>query len=533
MNKLLKLIRINMKDAAGRYMAQLNARGRITGKIMGLLPLLALLPAVSVTALIYDIFSKAGMGTLALTYTNVGAVILMIATAIPMIVASLFYSKDLSLLATLPLKGRTIILAKLAGIYPYLAVMGLVLFGSTGAFYLADMSFPIRDTVIIILALITLPLLPLALGTLITLPFMSLAGGRKHRNLFTVLGNILLLGAILGMEVLITRTTSNPEALVKILTAPDGLLNFIGKGYPPSIWLTKSLSGNNLQLLWYLLLQAGSALLIYLSAGKVYDRALKKYNQQESSGDKQAITYRKTNIKMLLLKRNLGIIFTNPTFLLNTVMTIFIPVILFVLYSMMGIMSLETLNSPLLAPFKAYIFFGIVISPSLIGSLSATSISREGKFFWETRVMPVRHEDSLFSRELVTLLLNGTGQLILAIAAWFLLPVDYLSLAFIIFAAVFSTLLFSRIDLIINIERPYLNWSNPTACIKNNMNVMLSLASRVVIGGLAYLVYLLTKGLGTTQVLFSIGIMSLLLYLLLTLLLKKVYLKKYEQIDAV
>lgn len=532
MNKILKLIRINIKDTTGRYMQQLNAKGKISGKLVAVLPLISVLPAIAMTKLIYDSFATINMGNLALTYASIGSVVFMLVTSVPLIVSSFFYGKDLSLLATLPIKGRSIIIAKLAGIYPILLAISIVLLGSTGVFYLIDAAFPIRSTLIIIFILLTLPIAPIALGTLITLPFMSLVAGRKHRNLFTVLGNILLLGIILGIQVVIGRTASNTEAIVEILSKPDGLLNLVGKSYPPSIWLTKAIESSNLDLLWTILLQLGCILLIFLLANKIYDQALKKFNQQESRGDRQKISYKSTNVKLLLLKRNLGIIFTNPTFLLNTVMTLFIPVIIFVLYNLMGIMDLNTLNNPLLLPFRAFIFFGIVISPSIMGSLSATSISREGKFFWETRVMPISHKESLASRELTTLLLNGIGQTLLALVAYTILPIEPLQLAVVLLAVVFFTLLMSKIDLIINIERPFLNWSNPTACIKNNMNVMLSLGSRVIIGGLGYLLYTLIKNQDSTIVMLALGIMALVLYIITRILIAKIYLRKYEQIDA-
>ncbi len=533
MNKVLKIIKINMKDTAGRYMQQLNAKGKITGKLIAILPLISILPAIAMTKLIYDSFAQINMGYLALTYTSIGSIVFMLVTSVPLIVSSFFYGKDLSLLATLPIKGRSIIIAKLVGIYPILLAISVVLFGSTGVFYLIDAAFPIRSTLIIIFILLTLPLAPIALGTLITLPFMSLVAGRKHRNLFTVLGNILLLGTILGIQVLIGRTASNTDAIIEILSKPDGLLNLIGKSYPPSIWLTKAIASSNLDLLWTFLLQLGCILLIFILANKIYDQALKKFNQQESSGDRQKISYKRTNVKLLLLKRNLGIIFTNPTFLLNTVMTLFIPVIIFVLYNLMGIMDLNTLNNPQLLPFRAYIFFGIVISPSIMGSLSATSISREGKFFWETRVMPISHLESLTSRELTTLLLNGIGQILLAIVVYTILPIEPIQLGVVLLAVVLFTLLMSKIDLIINIERPFLNWSNPTACIKNNMNVMLSLGSRVIIGGLGYLVYTLFKNQSSTQIMLILTLMALMLYTISRFMLKRFYLKKYEQIDAI
>jgi uncharacterized membrane protein len=65
------------------------------------------------------------------------------------------------------------------------------------------------------------------------------------------------------------------------------------------------------------------------------------------------------------------------------------------------------------------------------------------------------------------------------------------------------------------------------------MNVMLSLGSRVIIGGLGYLVFTLFKDQGSTQVMLILGLMALLLYIISRILITKIYLKKYEQIDAI
>lgn len=81
----------------------------------------------------------------------------------------------------------------------------------------------------------------------------------------------------------------------------------------------------------------------------------------------------------------------------------------------------------------------------------------------------------------MTHLLNGGAQLLMGIPLALYLPLEPLDLLSALFLLLTGNLLMARGDLIINIFRPYLTWTNPTAAVKNNMNVLLSLASRALL----------------------------------------------------
>jgi len=44
-------------------------------------------------------------------------------------------------------------------------------------------------------------------------------------------------------------------------------------------------------------------------------------------------------------------------------------------------------------------------------------------------------------------------------------------------------------DLLINILRPYLNWSSPTAAVKNNLNIMIAFLPRLLLGGIGFMMF--------------------------------------------
>jgi hypothetical protein len=499
MNKLYALTKIQIKDFMSKYSQQLNMKSKLLSKLIIILPLLIFLPAYEIIKQVYVSFAAIGMPELTLTYVYVAATILIFITAIPLVISLFFYSKDLSLIATLPVKEDTIIFSKIAAIYVYLLGMALLLFGTSVGFYgLYDGLKPV-ELLLGILGIVLTPVMPMIFATLVVIPFMTFIGGRKNRNLMVIVGNVLLIVIILGIQVLFTRVQMDPASLQNYFSSSDGIIALVGHKFPPSVWLTKMITKSWLDMLYYILLNLGFIVLLKLTAKHLYKGAMLKYNQQTSQGNinkKGKVSYKSSSKRALLIKRHLGIIVHNPTFLLNTVMTMFVPILLFGIYSLMGLMTLDTFKDPMFKPYAIYIFTGIISAPVLMGSLSTTVITREGKTFWETRVLPISINENLLTRILSTFIVSFGASLILAITTFWIFPLGLIDILLSITFALTATLCFSTLDLIINIARPFLNWSNPTAAVKNNLNVMISFLPRLAFGLVGFVLFKLLPSVG-------------------------------------
>ncbi len=513
MNKLLSLTKLQVKDFMSKYSQQLNMNKALS-RLLILLPIFLYIPVFQIVKSFYDSFSAIGMPELTLTYIHVAVSIIVFITGIPLIISLFFYSKDLSLLATLPIKEDTIVFSKLATVYVYLFGISALLFGTGVGFYGIAGGFKPIELLLGIIALFLTPILPMIFATLIIIPFMTMIGGRKNRNMMILVGNLIFIVIILGLQVLVTRLQLDPENMQRLLASKDGVMSIVGSKFPPSVWMTKMVMKSWLEGLYYIGLNLGFVVLLKFAATSLYKGAMSKYNQQASAtkkGNLKDYNYKATSKRILLIKRHIGIIFHNPTFLLNTVMNMFVPILLFVIYTFMGIMDMDTFKDPMLAPFMIYIYTGIVGAPILMGSLSTTAITREGKTFWETRVWPISAKENLQTRILTTIILSLSSSLILGIIAGILLPVTFVDIILTIICVVIATLCFSTLDLIINITRPYLNWSNPTAAVKNNLNVMLSLLPRMGFGIVGFALFRLLPDVGGNfmiaifSVIFSIG----------------------------
>jgi len=492
MNKLRALTKIQLKDFFSRYTQQLNIKNKWMGKLMIFLPILIMLPAFELVRQLYLSFAAIGYPELTLTYLYVGTTMFVFLTGIPLIISVFFYAKDLMLIATLPVKNDTVVFSKLASVYVYLLILSAALFGMSVGFYgLYDGIKPLSLLLGVVGVLLT-PLMPLIFSTLVILPFMSFVGGRKNRNLMVIVGNVILIVMILGFQILFTRVEMDPASLQKYISSSDGLIAFFGSKFPPSVWLTKMVMGSWLNTLYYVLLNVIFVIVLKLTSSRLYKGALLKYNQQSSGSQTTKngkVVYTLHSKRYLLIKRHLGIIISNPTFLLNIVLTIFIPFLLFGIYLAMGVMSLDTFKDPVLKPFLIYIYAIIISAPSIMGTLSATVITREGKTFWETRVLPISINENLLTRILSSVILNGGASLILAVAAVWLMPLSALDIILALLFSIMATLCFSTMDLLINILRPYLNWSSPTAAVKNNLNIMIAFLPRLLLGGIGFMMF--------------------------------------------
>lgn len=532
MNKFMSLTKLQLKDFFSRYQSGLNLKKGILGKgLFIVVGLLLLFPAIQLSQSLYTPLAMVGYPQILVTLAYIGAVIAMLFAAIPFIMSIFFYSKDITFLSSLPIKESAIVLSKLSAIYIYLLGMSAFIFGPALAIYTINQEMNILLILLSLIAFIVSPILPLTIATLIILPIMRWVGGSKRRNLFSILGSILFLFFIVALQLILSRFQSDPERMQQLLAQPEGLLKAVGKPFPPSLWLTNMIQGSFVDMILFLGITIILVLLLQGLSKAIYRKAMMSFSQEGSVSIKEgSIYYKKRSVGLQLIRRNFFIITSNPTFFLNTFLNMLVPVLVFGISMFTGETSIEALNSPLLAPYRVLIFAGVLSSPAIISNISATAITREGKAFWETKVLPISLKDNLRYRVITTMILNLFGSLLLGIGSMFIMDLSAMDILLGIVVTISLTLFLATVDIVINIFRPMLNWTHPTAAVKNNMNVMISLALRVVIGFGIYGIFMVVKAKNETMIILISGIFFL-LYLLARHLVYKVFVKKFKEIS--
>ena len=533
MNKFISLTKIQISDFIGKAQSGMSIKNRRLAYLLQFaLVLILAIPAVNFSIMTYEAFAQIKQPELVITTMYVNSVILMFVLGLPFITSVFFYSKDIKFLSALPIREDTIVFSKLCTIYIYMFVINILLIGPSLVVYGINTGISLIFIINSILALLMAPLLPLLISSLLVLSISRYLGNSRRRNLLSIISNVIILVAIIGMQIAISRYMSQPEYVQRLFTEEGSFMKFVGMRFPPSIWLTKMVMGSIIDALLFIGLNLLLIYILQLLARLFFRKALHAYIQDSSTAIGE-IYYKKRSRTYQLIKRNILIIFKQPTFLMNTVLTLIVPVILFPVMFFTGELSMDFLNSPQFKEYMPLIFSGLLLSPAIISNISATAIAREGQSFWETKVMPISSAENIKYRIYTSIGFNFLGTLLLLILGSIFLPVTINIIIPALIVAITANLFFSTIDIIINIYRPLLDWTNPTAAVKNNLNVMISLGIRAVIGINCYGLYFIFPELFTNLnlVIWLAAILFFVLYLITRFLLYNHFVKKFEQIS--
>ena len=488
MNNLLSLIRIEVKDFIGKSTNSLGVNNKFLGiLLMSVLASLLVLPSGILSVLIYKALVIINQTELLITSLYINSVIFMFIFGIPFIVSVFFFSRDSRFLSALPVREDILVFSKLSTVYIYLLGISTLVLGPGLIVYMINTGISIFLIVMVLLTLLMAPLLPLLISSIVILPFASIFSNSSRRKTLILIFNILMIIGIIAFQLFFSRYMEDPSKIQELITN-GGFLDLMGMHFPPSIWLTRMFLGSVRDTVLFIGLNIVLFFILRVLARLFFRRAVHSFAEEGSIGVGD-IYYRKRSQDWQLIKRNILIIIKEPMFFLNTGLSLVAPLLVFVMMLFTGEFSLDLLNSAQIKPYLLLIFAGILISPAVIGNSSATAITREGKSFWETRVLPITAVDNIKYRIMTTVILNFTGSLFLLFVSIFVFP---LTLRIVILSGLLCftlTPLLATIDIIVNIYRPLLNWTNPTAAIKNNLNVMFSMLIRVLIALIVYLLY--------------------------------------------
>ncbi|MCF8008571.1 MAG: hypothetical protein K9K32_02285 [Halanaerobiales bacterium] len=532
MKKFKSIVIILLKNFINNAKSSLNVKNN---KLIALLQLVLIgaifVPAVYLSIVTFEAFAQINQPELVVTSMYVNSIILMFFLGIPIIVSVFFFSKDTRFLISLPIKEETIIFAKLSTIYLFLLAISAAFVLPSIVVYAINTTITLSIIIGGLLAFILAPLLPLLISSLLILIFNKIVRKSKYKNLLTITGNLMLIIAIIVIQMMVSKNAANPELIQNAFLNNESLIGIIGVSFPPSIWMTKMILGSFINTIYFIGINILFVIILQLMAKYFFKKSLLSLSHASNSTKK--IYYTNHSKEWQLLKRHVLIIVQEPTFLLNTLLTMLVPLILYVVMSFSGDLSLEVLNSKQMNSYMVLIYSGIIIMPTIVSNISSTAITREGKAFWQTKVLPISNKMNIKYRIITSLIINFLGSLIVGIVGYFMLTLSMKIIIIGIYFAVTTTLFLTTIDFIINIYRPLLNWSHPTAAVKNNLNVTLALGIRFAIGIIVFGLYKLYPDMFNNYdlLLIAMGSIFLVLYLVTRFILYNYYIEKFSKIS--
>ena len=317
------------------------------------------------------------------------------------------------------------------------------------------------------------------------------AGKRSgHKEVWVVLGTVLMLVVVLGLEwSILPKIPEDADAafFTQMLTGVQPMLRAFIHAFPPVAWAVDGIAGDWLQWLAFLAVSIGGvALAIALVGGSYLDTTLR---QNEGSRKARRVrvtdkTFRAHSPFMAIYRREWNEILKVPVYLLNGVLgAMMLPIML--IGMSVGMSSeqdsevswnflLRLMQDSVSLMDVMLILTALLMFISWVNPIIATAISREGGRMPIAKYIPVSPRTQLWAKLSVSLTINGAAILLMGIAVAALLGTHYLGavLGAVVLANLFS-LATGCIALTIDASRPILHWQTEQQVMKQNMNQMI------------------------------------------------------------
>lgn len=464
------------------------------------------------------------------------------------IIGTLFLAKDTEFLASLPIPQGNVFMSKfvmvLLGEYPFaffLMLPPVIIYGigtQQGVLYY----------ILAVLCTLLLPFLPLVISAFLALLLMNIVSRSRRRDLITIIGSILLMVLFIGgQNFLMSRIPENQEDfLIALLQSSDKIIDFLGRVFPPSIWITRALSSGGMEsvinLIYLVVISVAALLVVYFLASFIYQRGATAQLETRSASGKTKLTYKKSSQVFTIFKNEWLILLRTPIYALNSLIVVFMAPLLMLIplfggnfandpdlqfiYQLIGKSESQAILMLVLS--------GIITAFVLINPAVSTTFSREGKNFWILKNIPVKPEIQVYGKLLA-------GYSISFFAAFITIVISIITFKINLFMAIMILILcslalipVSSVGLYLDLVRPKLDWNNPQEAIKQNMNsVIAMLIGFLVVSALGVVGFLVTILTANIYAIFGIMVLILLsVSYLCILVLKKSADKAYYKIEA-
>ncbi|NLL66659.1 MAG: hypothetical protein GX236_03015, partial [Clostridiaceae bacterium] len=343
--------------------------------------------------------------------------------------------------------------------------------------------------ILAIICTLFIPLVPLVISALLSLLLMNIVSRSRYRDVITIIGSIILLvGVFLGQNYLISQMPDNEqEFLMELLKSSNALIEFMGRAFPPAIWITKILSSTFkealINLAYLLIVSLGAFGLVYFIASFIYQRGATAQFETEASTGKSKLSYKSKSQILTIFKIEWITILKTPIYALNSLVMVFMAPLLMMLPLFGGNLAndpdlqflYQLIESGQSTPLLPLIIAGLITLFVMINPAVSSTFSREGKNFWILKNIPVKPEIQVYGKLLAGYSISFIAALLSAFIAMlsFRIPIVTTIMVLILISAALIPI--SAVGIYLDLMRPKLVWNNPQEAIKQNFNVVIAM----------------------------------------------------------
>lgn len=451
-----------------------------------------------------------------------------------------YFSSDIENLLPLPLKPSIILGSKFTVVLIYEYITEIIFLLPIMIIYGVMSNIGAIYYLYLAIVFFTLPIVPLVISSIISIVIMKFIPLTKNKDIFKTVSGILGLAIGLGFNWIFQKlgsSTQNTEDMINIMM--QGKNSLVGTSktiFPNTKFAVNSMlySGDIkglLNIIIFLLINVVFILILLFIGEKIYFKGVIGISETSSKQRKLSKYEIKKNIKensilRAYLIKELKILFRTPAYFMNCVVINFLfPIILFLPFLSQPDMMKELskvrnlLNSSTLSGIVIAICFGVIMFISTSNPTASTAISREGKYIFTCKYLPISYKKQIISKVLSGVILNFIGLALLILTSSIILKPPFYLIIQITILSIIITFFTNFVGIFIDLMFPKLLWDNEQRAVKNNMNALISMILGFIIlaltiGAVVWLKLNLWTAFGVLAVIY--GAFDLILYFLLT-----------------
>lgn len=448
----------------------------------------------------------------------------------------LFNCKDDDMLFSLPIRKSTVLFLRLFKFYVFEVLYNSLFMLPAIIVYATKVQVDFTYIISAICALVFLPIFPIIISGIIGMIISALSSLFKKANIAQIIITMLVLLVVFyasfNMQNMIDGYAKNAKAINDVVSSVY---------YPAGAYIKLVTNFNVIDLLVFLGIHLGAALLIILLLSKVYfkiNSRVKVVKIGKTSG-KYKIKSQKP-IKALI-KKELNRFINSPVFVTNAAfgLVLFLAGCILASVRLDGIVAATAewenpLTMEKVKSFAPAILFAFITFSSLMSSITSSMISLEGRAFNMLKSLPVNPftiiKSKIMTAVLIMLPFIFIGDIIVFIAFNF----SIIDISLLLIASVILPIVAETFGILIDLKYCNMSAENDTEAVKQSRSAMIATLSGVIISMAVFIAVMVLTSIGVYSTfilligttIFSLICVALLLYL------KKASVKEFNRITV-
>lgn len=478
MSKLISLLKATMSGGLQLF----NYRGK-TERSRRMMPfVLASLIGVSMLmgagAIAGGLKADGSNGTVILSLYTIVTSIIIIMEGIYKSGDLLFKPKDNDLLASMPIQGHTIILARIIKFYIFEMLYCLIFLLPAIIVYASTFGVTPTFPLLAITMLLFSPIIPIAISCIVGLFSSAVASKFKHKNFLQV---ILSLFFLIVMTIFILLMNTSPDLNGRsMLNLSNQIAIYY---YPANAFASLATSFDFWQYLLFIVINLVVLGATVLIIGRFYPKITSRLSAvKQKTATISTYHFSRHSQTFAMIKKEIIRYFSTPVLLMNTAVGLVIFAVVVIALCTQYDNLVATLTStedfPLstddlhsLLPSAAFV---MVAFTSLMTFITATMISLEGKSFNLLKSMPISGKKVIMTKVLAAVLLiapiTALGSLIMAMRFQF----GFLETILVLIAVIATPLVTELVGILIDLKYARFDAESDAAVVKQSAGVLVA-----------------------------------------------------------